>query len=128
MSTDRHGLFTQLEPPPGGAERFARRLDEAAASPSPAPRWRTFALAGAACAAVALVVAVVLLRDADDPVLPPLVADLQPTPEIYDSPAFDRLLGRPAQFTALTISRNGQAASVTEVDTGNDKVRIYQLE
>ncbi len=121
-------LFKQLDPPPGGAERFARRLDEAAASPSPAPRWRTFALAGAACAAVALIIVVVLRRDSDSPVMPPLVADLQPTPEIYNSPAFDRLLGRPAQFTELTVSRNEQAASVVELETANDKVRIYQIE
>jgi hypothetical protein len=128
MSTDRHGLFTQLEPPPGGAERFERRLHKAAASPSPAPRWRTFALAGAACAAVALIVAVVLRRDSDRPVMPPLVADLQPTPEIYNSPAFDRLLGRPAQFTELTVSRNEQSASVVELETASAKVRIYQIE
>ena len=60
--------------------------------------------------------------------MPPLVADLQPEPEIYNSPAFDRLLGRAAQFTELTVSRNEQATSVVELATANDKVRIYQIE
>jgi hypothetical protein len=81
-------------------------------------------LAGAAAAA--LVVAVVLLREPGDDVPP--VADSQPTPEIYDSPAFDRLLGRPLQPEQLTAVVNQQAASVTELESHNDKVRIYQVD
>jgi hypothetical protein len=119
--------FQQLEPPPGGAERFARRLDDAAAAadaaPAVAPRWRPFAWAGAAAAA--LVVAVVLLREPSDPVAP--VAESPPTPEIYNSPAFDRLLGRPLQPEQLTATVNQQATSVTELESQNEKVRIYQL-
>ena len=127
MNTD--ALFKELEPPPGGAERFAQRLDERGrAAIASRTRWRNLALAGAACTAVALIVAVVLRRDSDRPEMPPLVADLQPAPEIYDSPAFDRLLGRPAQFTELTVSRNEQSASVVELETANAKVRIYQIE
>lgn len=120
MSADN--LFKQLEPPPGGAERFARRLDEAAAG---APRWRPFALAGAAAAALVVAVAVVLLREPSGTVAP--VADSPSTPEIYNSPAFDRLLGRPFQAEELTATRNEQTASVTELESHNEKVRIYQL-
>jgi hypothetical protein len=120
MSTDN--LFRQLEPPRGGAERFVRRLDEAAASPARA-RWLPLALAGAAsAAAVALVVAVVLLREPGDAALP--VADAS---EIYESPEFDRLLGRPLQAEQLTAVVNKQTASVTELESQNEKVRIYQI-
>ena len=93
----------------------------------PRVRWRTFALAGAACAAVALIVAVVLPRlgqSRNTAARRKFAADAQ----IDNSPAFDRLLGRPAQFTALTVSRNEQSASVIEIETANDKVRIYQIE
>jgi hypothetical protein len=121
--------FRQLEPPPGGAERFAQRLDDAAAAaaaaPAGAPSWRPFAVAGAAAAAAALVVAVVLLREPRGPMAP--VADSPPAPEIYNSPAFDRLLGRPLQAEELTAVVNKQAASVTELESHNEKVRIYQV-
>ncbi|HUQ53500.1 MAG TPA: hypothetical protein VM692_14840, partial [Gammaproteobacteria bacterium] len=63
MNTD--SLFKQLDAPPGGAERFARRLGDATAAPAVAPRWVQFALAGATAAAAALVVAVVLSRAPD---------------------------------------------------------------
>jgi len=120
-------LFKQLEPPPGGAERFAQRIDDAAAAaaaaPAVAPRWRAFALAGASAAA--LVVAVVLLREPSEPATP--VADSPPAPEIYNSPAFDRLLGRPLQAEQLTAIVDQQTISVTELESHNEKVRIYQL-
>jgi hypothetical protein len=125
MSADN--LFRQLEPPRGGAERFARRLDESDAAPA-AARWLPFALAGAAsAAAVALVVALVLLREPSDDAVLPTVADSQPAPEIYDSPEFDRLLGRPLRPEQFTAVVNEQSASVTELESQNEKVRIYQI-
>ena len=42
MNTD--ALFPELEPPPGGAERFAQRLDEIAAE-RPSSRARVLAVA-----------------------------------------------------------------------------------
>jgi hypothetical protein len=126
MSTD--DLFEQLGPPPGGAERFARRLDAAAARAVAAPHRRTFALAGAACTALALIVAVVVFRNETVTVSPPPAADTAVTAEIYDSPAFDRLLGRPMQSTELTVTLGEQAAAVTELSTQNDKVRIYRID
>jgi hypothetical protein len=67
----------------------------------------------------------VLLREPNDTVPP--VADSQPLPAIYDSPAFDRLLGRPLPAEQLTAIVDEQAASVTEVESHNAKVKIYQL-
>ena len=124
MQTDRHGLFTELEPPPGGAERFRQRLDETA-GPRHAPRWGVFATAGAACAAVVLI-AVVLWRDPGDSALQS-VEDPQRTVALYAAPEFDRLLGRPPQPVELTVTINERTASVVELETANQKVRIYQI-
>jgi hypothetical protein len=122
MNTDL--LFRELEPPPGGAERFAQRLDDVTAE-RPSPRSRAVALA-AAVAAVAIVTAVLLLRP---PVDEPEVAavDAPPTVEVYGAPEFDRLLGRPPQLTQLTVIVNTEAARITELETTSAKVRIYQL-
>jgi hypothetical protein len=122
MNNERQGVFAELTPPPSGAERFARRLDETAQA-ADVPRWRSFAFAGAACAAVALVVAVVLLRDPSDST-PPTVAS---APDIYDAPEFDRLLGRPAQPTEFTVTLDERTASVVEVETANEKIRLYRV-
>ena len=117
-------LFRQLEPPPGGAERFALRLDEAAI-PRAGARWRPFAWAGAAAAVIVAAVMVVLPREPSAPDVQ--VADSTPAPVIYDSPAFDRLLGRPLPTEQLTAVVDQQAAQVTELESQNAKVRIYQL-
>ena len=124
MKFDGHGLFTELAPPPGGAERFRRRLDESTDAPR-APRWRVFALAGAACAAVAVAAVVALHGSNDSASLP--VADSERTAAIYDAPEFDRLLGRPPQPAELTVMLNEQIAPVAEIETGNEKVRIYRI-
>jgi hypothetical protein len=117
-------LFKELEPPPGGAERFAQRLDEIAAA-RPSPRARVLAMA-AAVAAVALVTAVLLLRQPDDGT-PTLVSDAPPSVEVYGAPEFDRLLGRAAPPAQLVVMVNMEEAAVTEIETTNQKVRIYQI-
>jgi hypothetical protein len=122
MNTD--ALFKELEPPPGGAERFAQRLDEVEAE-RPSLRTRAVALAAAA-AAVAILTTVLLLRPADD-AAELAVADAPPAVDVYGAPEFDRLLGRPAQPTELTVFVNTEAARVTELTTTSAKVRIYQL-
>jgi hypothetical protein len=124
MNTD--SVFRQLDPPPGGAERFARRLDEADGLAPMAPRSRAFALAGAACAFLALVAAAVLFRSPREPVLPP-GASSQPTVEIYNASEFDRLLGRPAQPEELIVTVDAEPISVTEIETQNEKIRIYRI-
>jgi hypothetical protein len=122
MNTD--ALFKELEPPPGGAERFAQRLDEIAAE-RPPPRARVLALA-AAVAAIALVTALLLLRPPSD--APELIAtNTPPAIDVYNSPELDRLLGRSAQPTELMVTVDTRAANVTQLETTNQKVRIYQI-
>lgn len=122
MNTDL--LFKELAPPPGGAEQFARRLDEVAAE-RPSLRMRAVALA-AAVAAIAVVTTMLFLRPASN--APELtVADAPPAVEVYGAPEFDRLLGRPPQPTDLTVIVNTEAARITELETTSAKVRIYQI-
>ena len=122
MNTDE--LFRQLEPPPGGAEAFAQRLDEIAAE-RPSRRARVLA-AAAAVAAVTLVTAILLSRQPDDS--PPVrVADEPPAVDIYNSPELDRLLGRTSQPAELMVMVNMETANVTEIETTNEKIRIYQI-
>jgi hypothetical protein len=124
MNTD--ALFKELEPPPGGAERFAQRLDELAAE-RPSPRARRLALA-AAGAAAALVTAILLLRAPGDTPPQPVVADAPPAVDVYGAREFDRLLGRASPPAELMVVVNAQPASVTEIATSNEKVRIYQID
>jgi hypothetical protein len=122
MNTD--ALFKELEPPSGGAERFAQRLDEIAAE-RPSHRARVLALAAAA-AGVALVTAVLVLRQPDD-AAQVQIANAAPPVDVYNAPELDRLLGRSAVPAELMVTVNRQAANVTEVETTNQKVRIYQI-
>src|SRR6187455_1724383 len=121
MNTD--ALFTELEPPPGGAQRFARRLDEVAAE-RPSSRARVLALA-AATAGVAVVTAILLLRQPDGASQIEIAATEPPAVDIYNAPELDRLLGRSAVPAELIVTVNMQAANVTELETTNQKVRIY---
>ena len=122
MNTDE--LFKELEPPPGGAEAFAQRLDEIAAE-QPSPRARVLA-AAAAIVAAAVVTAVLLLRQTGDET-PAQVADETPAVDIYNAPELDRLLGRTSQPAELMVMVNMETANVTEIETTNQKVRIYQI-
>ena len=119
MSIERHAAFTQIDPPPGGAERFAQRLDEGAPR---SPQWHRFALAAAVGAAAVLAVAIVMFRDP-----PELATNTQASVDVYNAPEFDRLLGRQPQAAELTATVNDQMVTVTEVATQNANVRIYSL-
>jgi hypothetical protein len=123
MSVD--DLFKELEPPRGGAERVARRL-AAATSVSDAPRRRGVAWAAAAAVAAVATAVVLVSRHPSDSELAP-IADLQRVPNIYDSPAFDRLLGRPLQTAELTATVDQQPSTLTELESQNAKVRIYRI-
>jgi len=122
MSTEN--LFRQLDPPPGGAERFARRLDELTAT-SASPRRRSLGLAAAACAALAVLATIVWLQGPQDPA--PVVADSPPAIDVYGAPQFDRLLGRTRQPPELTVVVGTETAAVTQLETANEKVRIYRI-
>jgi hypothetical protein len=123
MNTD--ALFKELEPPPGGAERFAQRLDEVAAE-QPSSRARVLAMA-AATAGVAIVTAILLLRPPEDASQVEIAATEPPTVDVYNAPELDRLLGRSSVPAELMVTVNMQAANVTEIETTNRKVRIYQI-
>jgi hypothetical protein len=117
-------MFKQLEPPPGGAERFARRLDEISVERH-SPRGRMVAIA-AAIAGVALVAATLLLRQPG--VAPPVTtANGRPAVDVYNAPELDRLLGRTAMPAELMVTVNMKTADVTEIESTNQKVRLYQV-
>jgi hypothetical protein len=123
MNTD--ALFRELEPPPGGAERFAARLDAIVAE-GPPRRPRALALAAAAAVATAAVVATVLLQGPDT-APEPSIAAAPPAVEVYGAPEFDRLLGRASRPAELTVIVNTETARVTELATTHANVRIYQI-
>ena len=126
MKPDLGGLFTELVPPPGGAERFAENLEQAAAHPVASLRRAAVfaAAAGVAGVAGALVLALVVLRQPSDV---PEIAASAPAVDIYAAPQLDRLLGRPVRPTELVVTVNAEVATVTEIATANDRVRIYRV-
>jgi hypothetical protein len=131
MKTDRRPVFEDLEPPPGGAHRFARRLD-AASGVTGGSRQRRFALIAAATGVAAVLAAVVIgvrgpaelgrLPDTDT------AGNPDRSDPVYDAPEFDRLLGRRARPVELRVARDERTASVAEIDTASDKIRIYQID
>jgi len=119
MSGDKNGLFKQLDPPPGGAERFRERLDGATRR-DPAPSWP---LAAAVAAALVVVVgALVVLSDAGREGGQPAENRVAAAPE------FDRLLGRPVERAEPAVTLNDETVALAAVQSENPKVRIYRIE
>jgi hypothetical protein len=119
MNEDRHGLFKQLEPPPGGAERFRARLD-AATQRSRGPSWR---LAAAVATGVVVVVgALVVLNDADR-----TSVDSAENP-VAAAPEFDRLLGRSVELADPSVTLNDEMVTLAAVPSENPKIRMYQIQ
>jgi hypothetical protein len=119
-------MFEQLDPPPGGTERFRRRLDQSAPQ-SHGLRWRA-AVAGMA-ALVLVTAAPLLLRDVErgERTTEAARADAR-VATVYEAQQFDRLLGRRFEPSEPAVTLNEEAATISEVDTTNDKVRIYQID
>ena len=126
MSSDVPDWFTELEPPPGGPEHFAARLQAETAAASDVRSRRPLA-AAAACAVIALVAAIVWLREPDDAGTP-VAADGPPSVDVYNAPQLDRLLGRPLQTTELVVRLDAETLPVTRIETGNEKIRIYRID
>jgi hypothetical protein len=119
MNEDRQGLFKQLEPPPGGAERFRARLD-AAAERDPGPSWR---LAVAVAAGVVVVVsALIILNDVGRSSVD------SPENQVATAPEFDRLLGRPMEPTEPAVTLNDEMVTLAAVQSENPKVHMYQIQ
>src|SRR5690606_16819229 len=149
MKTDETHLFRTLEPPPGGVERFRRRLAEADTAAQRRPTQRLVA-AGLTAALVAVVVIAVDQVPSgrglptEDDLGPPVVEnggsaslpddvdggetpDLAIAAEFRASPAFARLLGQPLQTAETRIEVNDRQIAVAEIPSTNSKVRIYQI-
>jgi hypothetical protein len=119
MNAERSKVFREIEPPPGGPEAFARRLDnEARARP-----FRAYGLALAAAAAA--LVAVVLFRS-----FPNTLREPEPSvaSAVYDAREFDRLLGRTRPPTELAVVRNDEVKTLVPIASSDPSIRIYQIE
>ena len=125
MNAKHLGLFEELTPPAGGAERFAQRLDELTASPVAAPA-RVQVMGVAACLTLMVLAAGMWLRQPESPP-PQLAADSPPALDVYGAPEFDRLLGRAPRSSELTVTLGTDVATVTQLETMNDNVRIYLI-
>jgi hypothetical protein len=116
MNSDHGGLFRELEPPRGGAERFRRRIEESRDSLRASLGW---ALTGGIAVAALVIAAFVALRPHDQP--EPQLTD------VYAAPEFDRLLGRPLEPVATSVSIDDQPVAVSEVPTTRPGIRIYEI-
>lgn len=125
MSVEPIGLFEELKPPPGGAERFARRLDELTAAPPAAP-MRVQVFGAAACLVLAGFLTSLWVRE-PAPAPPQLTAIEPPIIDLYGAPELDRLLGRTRAPAELTVVIGTETAAITQLPTANEKVRIYEI-
>lgn len=116
MSPDRDHWFRELEPPPGGVERFRRRLETHGR-----PRARLALAAAGVAAAVIAIALVVALDPGREPGAPRSVAS------VYEASQFDRLLGRPLEPTELSVTRD-EPSSVARVESSDPRIRIYDID
>jgi hypothetical protein len=120
MNEDRHGLFKQLEPPPGGAERFRARIEGVAERDRGRPAWRVaFAVAAGV---VVIVGALVVLSDAERNSVDSAENLVAAAPE------FDRLLGRPVELADPAVTLNDQSVTLAAIPSENPKIRMYQIQ
>ncbi len=124
MNAEPLGLFEELKPPPGGAERFARRLDELTAAPSAAPA-RVQVFGAAACLVLAAFLASLWIREPAQ--TPPQLTAIAPVGDLYGAPALARVLGRTRAPPEQTGVIGTETAAITQLPTANEKVRIYQI-
>jgi hypothetical protein len=78
-------------------------------------------LAAACIAILAAVIFVVGSQPAD------VSVPENPADSVAAAPQFDRLLGRESARIELTVQRNAQTVSLTEIASSNPKVHIYSL-
>jgi|SRR5690606_1822131 len=152
MTVDRNRLFEQLDPPPGGAERFRARLDAAVSGGNgrrnPVDGWmhalgarRLGATAAGAAAALALVIAVVTrLPSGSAPEEPsdaptttaaaaPEAAASNPAPAggLAEAPELDWLLGRTSTLSGVSVTVRGEEAEIIEVPSSDPRIRVYMV-
>lgn len=117
MTTDINELFRQLEPPPGGAERFRQQLEQRNMGVGRSMRYPL--VAGLAASAVLAIAVFGLLQQRDDPEL---------MAGVYQAPEFDRLLGRSPQPAGMSVAIDETPVAVSEVATSNPRIRVYWIE
>jgi len=151
MTVDRDRIFEQLDPPPGGIERFRTRLRAASSdaggrpdskrpfltSRAPIPSWAT---AAGAAVAVALVLAVVtrLPLDTAERRTPDsgtattgsttqIDTPSAPSPAgtLADAPELDWLLGRSTPYAEVRVTVDGKATDVVRLPTSDPRIRVY---
>jgi hypothetical protein len=146
MNVDRDQLFEQLRPPRGGAERLSERLVE-----DQRQRVRAWALqlsAAGIAAALVLLIASQLRFDSfpRDTVQPAgettpngetaqVSTDSVEEPEtgpppgdsLFNAPQFDRLLGRTSEQVELSVSIDGEQATVALIASSDPRIRMYML-
>lgn len=107
--------FPDIDPPPGGTERFRVRLENPDdASREVVGRW---AAAGGVVAVLAIA-AIAVLR-------PPEAVEPQAV-IAFDSPEFDRLLGRPMPQVETTVMIDNEPVALSAVPVTTPGIRIYE--
>lgn len=120
MTAEREKWFLELEPPPGGAERLQRSLEQAARPTAGMPR--RVAILGASASVLAVAFALVFgLGSGSD-------ANRPAPPDVYQAAPFDRLLGRPMEQTELTATVGDRVVPISRLDSSNSRVRIYRID
>ena len=116
MNTEDRIQFPDIDPPPGGVERFRVQLE----SPGVASRvsFGHWAAAGGVVAVLAIAaIAVLSLPETAEPET--LIA--------FDTPEFDRLLGRPMQKVETTVMIDDEPAAIAPVPAKRAGIRIYEV-
>lgn len=116
MKIDREQIFRELEPPPGGAARMRARL----VAPPRTTDWINWLGAVAVASVAAIAVVTFSLQPGELPTVDP--------ESLFSAADFDRLLGRESVAFELSVRRGTETIGVSEIESGNPKVRIYQLQ
>ena len=116
MKFDQVDLFREISPPPGGAERFRRRLDDVS-EPSRFPVAFTL-VAGVAVIAVVFLMTTSWRRHE--------IVELQ-TAGLYQAAEFDRLLGRSMAREGTTVLIDDERVSLSEIPSASENIRIYEI-
>ena len=119
MDTERQPWLPALRPPPGGPERFSRRLRKPG-SQFGTRRWQ-FAM-GATLVAFAVGIGVFNTPGRNGSI------DSNVAKNIYQAEPFDRLLGRPIARNETTVVIDDEDVLLSRVDSSNSKVRIYRVD
>ena len=116
MSHEDRIPFPDIDPPPGGTERFRMQLENPdVASRAAVGRW----VAAAGVVAVLAIVAMAVLwpRDAVEP----------EAAMVFDTPELDRLLGRPMPRIETTVMIDNEPVALSAVPATTPGIRIYEV-